>query len=655
MKNRIMKLIAMGIISFSLIGNNIIAFATEPETEITEQIAEDEIIEYHEEITDIPTEEEKNEIVEEKTQEQEEKKQEIEDQNGTYDYAITVEIITLEKEVSEEVNSAAEANSLADETDGTIETEIINSTEGSSTVIVENEENIETAVEEIAATASASDTSTSDNIEREIVNVETEEVSGVSAELVDEKGYHIDENEDGSFTIVVTGGLDEIEIDFAWFSETELMYPGDEVNASFSIVNESGDKYEVTGYEKKTDGPYRYSLSTNFNEDWGTPVKTFTDSREREYTAYIPDEILKINGRDIDKATLEIMYKEYPDKNMWERRELAENLTEEELLAYYNEQMGTEYQDTFEAWEANLNERLWTTTYTKNGEEEQYGEDFWKSVDLTTNTPTDFTMTASLDGLGTDNLYQMTVWDFVELLKLKAIPNIAVTVDYVDNELKYIVNYTVEETSYTVEIDGEGSIPKIETEPTPESEIPINPEPTPDPEPEIPIVSEPEPEIPVIPDPKPEIPIDPEPEIPIVSEPEPVAPIIPEPEPIEPPVENPKPISPPIIVDEPDIPSIVPTLPEENNDEPEEYVYIPDEEVPLIEEIPQSETEVPINTVLGETRIPKNLDKQVLGAARMAETNDKNNLYKRDILICGCIFLIIFMTIIYIIEKKKKS
>ncbi len=285
------------------------------------------------------------------------------------------------------------------------------------------------AVEEIAAaaSASASDTSVSNNIEREIVNVETEEVSGVSTEQVDEKGYHIDKNEDGSFTIVVTGGLDEIEIDFTWFSGTELMYPGDKINASFSIVNESGDKYEITGYEKKTDGPYRYSLSTSFNEDWGTPVETFTDSRGHECTAYIPNEILKVNGRDIDKSTLEIMYKNYPNKTIWERRELAKNLTEEELLAYYNEQMGTEYQDTFEAWKANLNERLWTTTYTKDGEEEQYGEDFWKSIDLTTNTPVDFTMTANLDGLGTDNLYQMTVWDFIEVLKLKAIPNIKVT------------------------------------------------------------------------------------------------------------------------------------------------------------------------------------------------------------------------------------
>lgn len=457
MKNRIKRLIAMGVLSLSLISNHLTAFATEDST-----------IEYHEEITDIQTETEANEIVEEKTEEQEEKKQDIVNQGGTYDYAITVETITLEKEVSEEVDNAAEANSLADETDGTIETEIINSTEGSSTVIVNSEEEIEAAVEEVAAAGAS-------NIEREIVSVETEEVSGVSAEQVDEKGYHIDENDDGSFTIVVTGGLDEIEIDFAWFSGTQLMYPGDEINAAFTIVNESGDKYEVTGYEKKTDGPYRYSLTSNFNEEWGNPITTFTDSRGREYTAYIPNEILKVNGKDIDRATLEIMFKEYSDKTMRERREIAKNLTEEDLLTYYNEQMGIEYQTTAEAWGANLNERLWTTTYTKNGEEAAYGEDFWTSIDLTSDTPVDFTMTASLDGLGTDNLYQMTVWDFVELLKLKAIPNIEVTVNYVDNEIKYIVNYTVKETTYTVEIDGEGSIPKKVDPP----KKPDNPTPTP--------------------------------------------------------------------------------------------------------------------------------------------------------------------------------
>lgn len=459
MKNRIKRLIAMGVLSLSLISNHLTVFA-----------AEDTVIEYHEEITDIQTETEANEIVEEKTEEQETMKQDITNQGGTYDYTINVETITLEKECSEEVDSVAEASSLAEETNGTIETKIINSTEGSSTVIVENEEDVDAAVEEIAAAGAS-------NIEREIISVETEEVSGVSAEQVDEKGYHIDENEDGSFTIVVTGGLDEIEIDFAWFSGTQLMYPGDEINASFTIVNESGDKYEVTGYEKKTDGPYRYSLSTNFNEDWGTPVTTFTDSRGREYTAYIPNEILKVNGRDIDRATLEIMFKEYSDKTMRERREIAKTLTEEDLLAYYNEQMGTDYQTTAEAWGANLNERLWTTTYTKNGEEAAYGEDFWTSIDLTSDTPVDFTMTASLDGLGTDNLYQMTVWDFVEFLKLKAIPNIEVTVNYVDNEVKYIVNYTVEETTYTVEIDGEGSIPKRIDPPT----EPENPTPAPTP------------------------------------------------------------------------------------------------------------------------------------------------------------------------------
>lgn len=458
MKNRIKRLIAMGILSLSLISNHVMAFA-----------AEDTVIEYHEEITDIQTETEANKIVEEKTEEQEEKKQDIVNQGGTYDYTIAVETITLEKEVSEEVDSAAEASSLADETDGTIETEVINSTEGSTTVTVNSEEDIDAAVEEIAATGAS-------NVEREIVSVETEEVSGVSAEQVDEKGYHIDENEDGSFTIVVTGGLDEIEIDFAWFSSTQLMYPGDEINASFTIVNESGDKYEVTGYEKTTEGPYRYVLASRYKEEYGEKVTEFT-SGGRTYVAYNPNDLLKVNGSAIDRSTLEMVIKMWPDKTMRERRELAKNLTQEDLLKYYNEQMGTDYEIPYEAWAANLNERLWTTTYTKNGEEEEYGEDFWKSIDLTSDTPIDFTMTASLDGLGTDNVYQMTVWDFVELLKLKAIPNIEVTVNYVDNELKYIVNYTIEETTYAVEIDGKGSIPKrVDLPKDPEEETRREPE-----------------------------------------------------------------------------------------------------------------------------------------------------------------------------------
>ena len=701
MKNRIMKLIAMGIISFSLIGNNIVTFATEPEviealeqnnenqntqdaqeetdtenetptsenenddnlnaqkveepinenieqnnsennqakdevieqnnenldTQTTEnevieqnnddnsniQITEtenEEVIEYHEEITDIPTEEEKDKIVEEKTQEQEEIKQDIADQDGTYDYTITVETITLEKEVSEEVESAETAEELAEEVNGTVETEIVNSTEGSTTVVVETEEKVEEAVEEIAAAAPS-------NVEREIVSVETEEVSGVSAEQVDEKGYHIDENEDGSFTIVVTGGLDEIEIDFAWFSSIQLMYPGDEINASFTLVNESGDKYEITGYEKKTDGPYRYSTTASFNEEWGTPVTTFTDGRGRECTAYIPNEILKINGRDIDRGTLEIMYKNYADKTMRERREIAANLTEDDMLNYYNEQMGTDYENAFEAWQANLNDRLWTTTYTKDGEEEAYGEDFWTSVDLTTNAPVNFTMKASLDGLGTDNLYQMTVWEFVELLKLKAIPNVAVTVDYIDNEIKYIVNYTVEETKYTVEIDGNGVIPKkVEPVPTPA------PAPTPEPKPEPQIT------------PTPIKPITP---IPVV---EPV-----KPEPIHPiPHINPDPIVPP------ERPNEEEERP--NNLEPEETIYIEEEVVPLIDTIPPTET--PSNEVLGVTRALITQGKQVLGAARKAETGDRKPVYKRNFIIFGCLILLAII-IIFDIDKRRKS
>ena len=713
MKSRIMKLIAMGIISFSLISNNIITFATEPEVieapeqnnenqdaqdidnnndnendnndddnldtqkaeneneneiieqndennseddqakdeiieqnnenldtqqtenEVIEQNNDDnpniqiteteneEVIEYHEEITDIPTEEEKDKIVEEKTQEQEEIKQDITNQDGTYDYTITVETITLEREVSEEAESEEAAEELAEEVNGTVETEIVNSTENSTTVVVETEEEVETVVEEIVAAAPS-------NVEREIKNVETEEVSGVSAEQVDEKGYHIDENEDGSFTIVVTGGLDEIEIDFAWFSSIQLMYPGDEINASFTLVNESGDKYEVTGYEKKTDGPYRYSTTASFNEEWGTPVTTFTDGRGRECTAYVPNEILKINGRDIDRGTLEIMYKQYADKTMRERREIAKNLTEDDLLEYYNEQMGTDYENAFEAWQANLNDRLWTTTYTKNGEEETYGEDFWTSVDLTTNAPVNFTMKASLDGLGTDNLYQMTVWEFVELLKLKAIPNVAVTVDYIDNEIKYIVNYTVEETKYTVEIDGNGVIPKkVEPVPTPEPEIIPEPiEPTPEP-----ITPTPTPE--PVPEPKPEIIPTPIP-TPIVEpvKPEPIYPI---------PHINPDPILPEKPNEEEERP---------NNPEPEETIYIEEEEVvPLIDIVPPVET--PSGEVLGATRTLTQ-DKQVLGAARKAETGDNKPIYRRNFVIFGCLILIAII-IIFDIDKRRKS
>jgi hypothetical protein len=299
--------------------------------------------------------------------------------------------------------------------------------------------------------------------------------------------------------------------------------------------------------------------------------------------------------------------------------------------------MGTDYENAFEAWQANLNDRLWTTTYTKDGEEEAYGKDFWTSVDLTTNAPVNFTMKASLDGLGTDNLYQMTVWEFVELLKLKAIPNVAVTVDYIDNEIKYIVNYTVEETKYTVKIDGNGVIPKkVEPVPTPA------PAPTPEPKPEPEITPEP---IKPIPEPEPET----EPEI----TPTPVKPT-PIPVPVVEPV-KPEPIHPiPHINPDPIVPPERPNEEEErpNNSEPEETIYIEEEVVPLIDTIPPTET--PSNEVLGVTRALITQGKQVLGAVRKAETGDRKPVYKRSFIIFGCLILLAII-IIFDIDKRRKS
>ena len=465
LKRNLLTILLGATLVFTSIPMNALA---KEEPVITENEDGSKTIEYSEVVSEV-AEDDKDSVVEEKTQEQEEIKSDIEAENGTYNYDIGVEQITLTKEEhEEEVESAEDAEALAEEVDGeVIVSETV--TEGSVEKVVDTEEEVEAFVEETESNVEDEQAS------REITNVTTEEVAEITAEQVDDKGYHVEENEDGSFTIVITGGLEEITIDFAWFSEQQLMMPGDTVDAKFTIVNESGDKYEVTNYEKVSEGPYHYVLASKYQEEYGEQVDTI-QIRGNDYVVYIPNELLTINGRLIDKTTLEVAFEMYPDFR--ERREKAKDLTEEDLLAFYNEKLGNNYESSYEAWRTNLYKRIWQTTYTKDGEEAQYGDEFWKSVDLTTDKPVEFTMTSTLDGIGTDNTYQNSVWGYIENITIKILTGIKVKIDYEDIIKNYSVKYTTETNGYNITITGKGEIAAPA-----DPDIPKEPEPMPTPEP----------------------------------------------------------------------------------------------------------------------------------------------------------------------------
>jgi len=236
------------------------------------------------------------------------------------------------------------------------------------------------------------------------------------------------------------------------------------------------------------------------------------------YTYYIPNDIVNMHGQMHLATPADEVVKWYNEKNNTQLsyREIQNTITDDLLLEYYNEVLNKEYTSLYDAWVDNFNSRLWETKY--NGQD---GEEFFKTLEWN-NNELSFIATATVDGPGTDNMYQNSVWGYIEQIVLKVVDTIIpasyeASVVYEDTEYSYSVKYDEVEKTYAIEIKGEGNIPAVEViipEPTPEPE-PEEPTPTPEPKPEEP-APEPIPEevIPTpIPEEKPEevIPTSPEP------------------------------------------------------------------------------------------------------------------------------------------------
>ena len=437
-------------------------------------------ITYEETISDVKEENVVN-VVNDKTIEQEEIKESIENQNGTYDYNINVNEEQNIVEVIIPAEQKEEAESLATELEGEVITE----------------ENI--IIQEVSETFDSLEkaqdfiTNIEDNytiIESTITVSPEQIISGVTVEQIEENGYHCIQNEDGSYDIIITGGLEQITIDLAYLSE--VLEPGDSISAEIHIKNESGDEYEIESYNKEVEGPFRYIRTTRYNESMGEAVGTLMDGA---YTYYIPNDIVNMHGQMHLATPADEVVKWYNEKNNTRLSygEIRNIINDDLLLEYYNETLNKEYNSLYEAWVDNFNNRLWQTEYNGQKGEEFFKELEWKDDEIS------FVMTAGVDGAGTDNMYQNTVWGYIEQIVLKVVDIIIpasyeASITYEDVEYEYSVKYNEVEKNYTVEIKGEGSIPSVEViilEPEPNPEIIPEPK-EPETIPEVILISEPE-------------------------------------------------------------------------------------------------------------------------------------------------------------------
>lgn len=397
-----------------------------------------------------------NDVVTSKTEEQEQKKEEIENQDGQYDYTITTTEEIIYTPITVPANNYEKAEEIASEHDGKILTEetIV------ETTVSETFDNLE------AAQAYIDEIGKEHTIVEAVINVTPEQIiSGVTAQQIEENGYHVVETENG-YDIIITGGLEEISIDLAGLSA--VLEPGDSISATFNIINESGDKYEIKEYSKVTEGPYRYIRTTSFNEEMGLAVGTLMDGA---YTYYIPNDFVKLHGRSNLATPADEVVKWYNKKNdtTLSYSQIRNVINDDLLLEYYNEILGKEYESLYDAWVENFNSRLWKTTY--NGVD---GQVFFSTIDFDKDAIT-YNFKATIDGPATDNMYQSTVWGYIENLVLKVVDTIIpasyeAVVTYEDKEYTYSVEYNEEDSSYTIEIVGDGFIPSVEIVIPPEEE-----------------------------------------------------------------------------------------------------------------------------------------------------------------------------------------
>lgn len=460
------------------------------------------------------------------TENQEQLKSEIEAEGGTFEYEISVDDKSYSTPKTEEAENKDAAEARAEELGGTVKEE------KKTGDTQEESKNFTTEDAAMEYVNSLLENENIENVNYEItLNPETVVPGTPTANLIEENGYHKVFNKDGSITIVVTGGLEEITITLEELSET--LQPGDKISQKITFVNESGDKYEIESYTKASDGPYKYVKTNQWKDSLGTVVGTLCNGA---YTYFIPADYNTLKGGASVGAGEEVFkwYCKNNNKDPYrltgrERNEIAAEIAKDNgalLLKYYNEVLNPEedYADLYEAWVANFRDRLWTTTFDGVS-----GDEYFKNFVLEDENVT-VTWVGEISGPGTDNYYQCSVWGIEDEIILKIADEIipasyTAEITYNDVTYKYTVEYDETTEVYDITVDGHGSIPvKIDDnsgggdsdgggdddddytpipKPTPEpitDPIP-QPEPTPEPEP----APLPDPVVIPIPEPTPEV------------------------------------------------------------------------------------------------------------------------------------------------------
>lgn len=276
-------------------------------------------------------------------------------------------------------------------------------------------------------------------------DIKKSEVSGVTGSIDTDKdpegkGYYLDVNsETGVATYHITGGIETITIN----DENEAVFygniqPGDTISYTIQFVNESGDTYINNGavhtdslitlrngqsaeYNvnhstlNNADASYKWILAqyglTNYDRfDEDEPYKYAVVSISKDS---IPTDANIVMTASKPKAN-ETTYNEGPYYQVGESQfyqvtrtdnpYYRGNLDVQNILAYYNHQLGTNYTSLDEAWNAYFFGKCWTLSYSKD----------LSSIQFNGTEPVSVTVTGKLAGVKADNMYQNSHWDWTD-------------------------------------------------------------------------------------------------------------------------------------------------------------------------------------------------------------------------------------------------
>ena len=284
---------------------------------------------------------------------------------------------------------------------------------------------------------------------------------------------------DLEITITITGaGLEEIDVKIP--GEELILEPADGINAKITIINEAEDQYVIDSYSRN-ESDALLAVSKSFYEK---KKAEYGENIDTEYAELVYQEGNKIyvkpNNfqifRDLGRDIWRLEYvKEYCKEHnidfynadFTEKENIMDALDTDDFLAFYNEKMGTDFDNFYDAYNANFKERGYASYYDE--EEKVKPDDYWKERKGTV-LPSGITIydVLTTDGEVVDNLYQSVKFMWAERLVLKAVHNYKANLEI--DDVNYKVEYDEINHTYEVEVAGLGTYTvkeeEIETEET---------------------------------------------------------------------------------------------------------------------------------------------------------------------------------------------